>query len=90
MGLKLLNQAIQQNVEEVLLNVQALLEKKKAGYKADKVGKDILKWRDEAGTDAVNNAANLGLLPVGNAEEFAIRRRIESCLSQLSRSRNQP
>jgi CRISPR-associated protein Csc3 len=41
MGLKLLNQAIQQNVEEVLLNVQALLEKKKAGYKADKVGKDI-------------------------------------------------
>lgn len=71
-GIKVAQQAIQQNVEEVLLNVQALLEKKKAGYKADKVGKDILKWRDEAGTDAVNNAAALGLLPVGNAEEFAI------------------
>lgn len=71
-GIKVAQQAIQQNVDEVLLNLQALLEKKKAGYKADKVGKDILKWRDEAGTDAVNNAANLGLLPVGNAEEFAI------------------
>jgi CRISPR-associated protein Csc3 len=70
-GIKVAQQAIQQNVDEVLLNVQALLEKKKAGYKADKVGKDILKWRDEAGTDAVKNAANLGLLPVGNAEEFA-------------------
>ena len=71
-GIKVAQQAIQQNVEEVLLNLQALLEKKKASYKADKVGKDLLKWRDEAGTDAVNNAANLGLLPVGNAEEFAI------------------
>ncbi|MBD0307415.1 MAG: CRISPR-associated protein Csc3, partial [Microcoleus sp. T1-bin1] len=71
-GIKVAQQAIQQNVDEVLLNVQALLEKKKTGYKADKVGKDILKWQDEAGTDAVNNAANLGLLPVGNAEEFAI------------------
>jgi CRISPR-associated protein Csc3 len=71
-GIKVAQQAIQQNVDEVLLNLQALLEKKKAGYKAEKVGKDIIKWRDEAGTDAVNNAANLGLLPVGNAEEFAI------------------
>jgi CRISPR-associated protein Csc3 len=71
-GIKVAQQAIQQNVDEVLLNLQALLEKKKAGYKADKVGKDILKWQDEAGTDGVNNAAAVGLLPVGNAEEFAI------------------
>jgi CRISPR-associated protein Csc3 len=71
-GIKVANQAIQQDVEQVLLNVQALLEKKKASYKADKVGKDITKWREEAGTDAVNNATAVGLLPVGNAEEFAI------------------
>jgi len=71
-GIKVANQAIQQDIEQVLLNVQALLEKKKASYKADKVGKDIKKWQEEAGTDAVNNAAAVGLLPVGNAEEFAI------------------
>jgi CRISPR-associated protein Csc3 len=71
-GIKVANQAIQQNVEEALLIIQALLEKKKAGYKADKVGKDIKKWQEEAGTDAVNNATAVGLLPVGNAEEFAL------------------
>jgi CRISPR-associated protein Csc3 len=31
-GIKIAHQAIQQDVEEVLLNVQALLEKKKAGF----------------------------------------------------------
>lgn len=69
-GIKVTHQAIQQDVEQVLLNVTALLEKKKASYKADKIAKDIAKWGDEAGYDAVNNAANVGLLPVSNAEEF--------------------
>ncbi len=71
-GIKIAHQAIQQNVEEVLVNVEALLEKKKAGYKSDKVAKDILKWGDTAGTDAVKNAVDLELLPVNNPEEFAI------------------
>jgi hypothetical protein len=71
-GIKIAQSAIQQNVEEVLLNVQALLEKKKAGFKADKINKDIAKWGDTAGADAVENAAAVGLLAVGSAEEFAI------------------
>ncbi|MCW6051652.1 CRISPR-associated protein Csc3 [Lyngbya sp. CCAP 1446/10] len=71
-GIKIAQSAIQQNVEEVLLNVQALLEKKKAGFKADKINKDIAKWGDTAGADAVQNAAAIGLLAVGSAEEFAI------------------
>ncbi|WP_009632562.1 hypothetical protein [Synechocystis sp. PCC 7509] len=71
-GIKIAHQAIQQNIEEVLLNVQALLEKKKAGFKAEKVAKDIIKWGETAGDDAVKNAANVGLQPVSNAEEFAI------------------
>jgi CRISPR-associated protein Csc3 len=71
-GIKIAQSAIQQNVEEVLLNVQALLEKKKAGFKADKINKDIAKWGDSAGADAVQNAAAIGLLAVGSAEEFAI------------------
>lgn len=71
-GIKIAHQAIQQNTDEVLLNVQALLEKKKAGFKAEKVAKDITKWGDAAGDDAVINAANVGLQPVINAEEFAI------------------
>ena len=71
-GIKIAQSAIQQNVEEVLLNVQALLENKKAGFKADKINKDIAKWGDTAGVDAVQNAVALGLLAVGSAEEFAI------------------
>ena len=71
-GIKIARSAIQQNIEEVLLNVQALLEKKKAGFKADKINKDIAKWGDTAGASAVENAAAVGLLPVGSAEEFAI------------------
>ncbi|MBO3458940.1 CRISPR-associated protein Csc3, partial [Aetokthonos hydrillicola] len=71
-GIKINHQAIQQNIEEVLVNVEALLEKKKAGYKSDKVAKDISKWGDAAGTDAVKNADALGLTPVSNAEEFSI------------------
>lgn len=71
-GIKIAQQAIQQNVEEVLVNVEALLEKKKTGYKSDKVAKDISNWSNAAGTEAVNNAAELGLLPVSNAEEFAV------------------
>ncbi len=71
-GIKVAHQAIQQNFDEVLVNVEALLEKKKAGYKPDKVAQDIAKWGDIAGPDAVKNADALGLLPVDNAEEFSV------------------
>jgi CRISPR-associated protein Csc3 len=71
-GIKVAQQAIQQNIEEVLINVQALLEKKKAGFKSDKVAKDVSKWGDAAGADAIKNATKLELLPVSNADEFAI------------------
>jgi CRISPR-associated protein Csc3 len=71
-GIKVTHQAIQQNVDEVLVNVQALLERKKAGYKSDKIAKDVSKWGDNAGADAIKKAAELGLLPVSNAEEFSI------------------
>lgn len=71
-GIKVTHQAIQQNVDEVLVNIQALLERKKAGYKSDKIAKDVSKWGDNAGEDAIKKAAELGLLPVSSAEEFAI------------------
>jgi CRISPR-associated protein Csc3 len=71
-GIKVAHQAIQQNTDEVLVNVQALLERKKAGYKSDKIAKDVTKWGDNAGEDALKKAAEMGLLPVSNAEEFAL------------------
>jgi CRISPR-associated protein Csc3 len=71
-GIKVSHQAIQQNVDEVLVNIQALLEKKKAGYKSDKIAKDVSKWGDNAGENAIKKSAELGLLPVSSAEEFAI------------------
>ncbi|WP_413167535.1 CRISPR-associated protein Csc3 [Capilliphycus salinus ALCB114379] len=71
-GIKVNHQALQQNPDEALIQVQALLEKKKAGFKTDKVSTDVRKYGDAAGTEAVNQAAAVGLLPVTNAEEFAI------------------
>jgi len=71
-GIKVTHQAIQQNIDEVLNNVQALLERKKASYKSDKIAKDVTKWGDNAGEDALKKAAEIGLVPVNNAEEFAI------------------
>lgn len=71
-GIKINHQAIQQNTEEVLISVIANLEKKKAGYKLDRIAKDITKWGNNAGEDAIQKAAELGLLPVSSAEEFAI------------------
>ncbi|MHC5935507.1 CRISPR-associated protein Csc3 [Nostoc sp.] len=71
-GIKVTHQAIQQNIEEVLVNVEALLERKKAGYKSDKIAKDVIKWGEAAGADALIKAAELQLLPVSSAEEFAI------------------
>ncbi len=71
-GIKIAQQAIQQNIDEVLINVNAVLEKKKAGYKQDKITKDISKWSEDAGADALKTATQLGLIPVNNAEEFAV------------------
>ncbi len=71
-GIKVTQQAIQQNIEEVLVNIEALLEKKKASYKSDKIAKDVTKWGDAAGAEALEKAAELGLIPVSSSEEFAI------------------
>jgi len=71
-GIKIAPEAIKENIEKVLLIVRACLEKKRANYKQDKIDNDVKKWSTEAGEDAVNQARNLGLLPVSSAEEFAI------------------
>ena len=72
-GIKISSQAVQHDREEVLSVVMALLERKKAGFKADKVQADIDKWGlQKAGEDSVAAALAAGLLPVSNADEFAI------------------
>jgi CRISPR-associated protein Csc3 len=72
-GIKVSAQAVQHNHEEVLNVVLALLEKKRAGFKADKVQGDVAKWgKQKAGEDAMAVAIEAGLLPVSNADEFAI------------------
>lgn len=71
-GIKVNFQAIEQNPEETLICVKALLDKKQAGFKLDKVKKDIEKYGGGAGETAVTEAAAVGLIPVATAEEFAI------------------
>jgi CRISPR-associated protein Csc3 len=72
-GIKVSAQAVQHDREEVLSVVLALLERKKAGFKADKVQADVAKWGNQkAGEENVATAIEAGLLPVSNADEFAI------------------
>ncbi len=89
-GIKVALQAIQQNIDEVVINFQALLEKKKAGFKADKIAKDISKWGEVAGDDAINQADELGLAPVSSAEEFALSEGLKAAYLSYRESRLNP
>ncbi|NMF81790.1 CRISPR-associated protein Csc3 [Nodosilinea sp. P-1105] len=71
-GIKVDPQAVQQNPEAAIEQVDALLVKKFSGYKADKITQDVQKYSGEAGATAVAAAAELGLLPISNAEDFAV------------------
>lgn len=72
-GVKISNQAVQHDREEVLNAVLSLLEKKKAGFKLDKIQNDIEKWGNQkVEPAALQTALEAGLVPVSNAEEFGI------------------
>ena len=71
-GIKVSQQAIEQNIEATLDQVDALLVKKANSYKLDKITTDIKKYGDKAGKEAVKLTSELGLIPVSNGEEFAI------------------
>ncbi|NJO10828.1 MAG: CRISPR-associated protein Csc3 [Leptolyngbyaceae cyanobacterium SL_1_1] len=71
-GIKVDPQAVQQNPDAAIEQVDALLVKKFSGYKADKITQDIQKYGGDAGESAVAAAAELDLLPISNAEEFAV------------------
>ena len=71
-GIKINAQAIQQNPEGALEEVDKLLVKKLNSYKSDKLLRDIEKYGNDAGENAIKTAAELGLLPISNADEFAL------------------
>lgn len=71
-GIKVDPQAIQQNPEAALEQIEILLTRKLSGFKAEKVSKDIEKYGGDAGAEAVAAAEAVGLTPVATAEEFAL------------------
>jgi CRISPR-associated protein Csc3 len=71
-GIKVDPQAIQQNPEGALEQVEILLTRKLSGYKSDKVAQDIEKYGRDAGEDAIAAAQAVGLTPVATADEFAL------------------
>ncbi|MDX2239444.1 MAG: hypothetical protein NW224_02065 [Leptolyngbyaceae cyanobacterium bins.302] len=72
-GIKISSQAVQHDREEVLNVVLALLEKKKAGFKLDKIQSDVEKWGNQKVDPAALQAAlDIGLIPVTGAEDFSI------------------
>jgi CRISPR-associated protein Csc3 len=71
-GIKVDPQAIQQNPEAALEQVEILLTRKLSGYKSDKVAQDIEKYGRDAGENAIAAAQAVGLTPVATADEFAL------------------
>lgn len=71
-GIKVDPQAIQQNPEGALDQVDALLVKKFSSFNLDKVAKDVEKYGTAAGEEAVTVAAGFGLLPIATSDEFAV------------------
>ncbi|MGK7883358.1 MAG: hypothetical protein AB4057_01885 [Crocosphaera sp.] len=71
-GIKVNEQAIQQNSDGSIEAVDKLLVKKFKSYKADKLTQDINKYGGDAGEQAVAVATKLGLYPVANAEDFSL------------------
>ena len=71
-GIKVDPQAIQQNPEGALEQVEVLLTRKLSGYKSDKVAQDIEKYGRDAGENAIAAAQAVGLTPVATADEFAL------------------
>lgn len=71
-GIKVDPQAVQQNPDAAIEQVDALLVKKFSSYRPEKIAQDVQKYGGEAGAAAVAAAADLGLLPIASAEDFAI------------------
>lgn len=71
-GIRIMSQAVQQDLQEVIKVVLYHLERKKAGYKAEKVQAEINKHITKVDSSALIAANKVGLLPVSNAEEFAL------------------
>ncbi|MBD2093481.1 CRISPR-associated protein Csc3 [Microcoleus sp. FACHB-1515] len=72
-GIKISNQAVQHDRDQVLTVVLALLEKKKAGFKQEKLQGDIEKWGSQkVDAIALEAARSAGLIAATTAEEFGI------------------
>ncbi|KAM3114633.1 hypothetical protein [Phormidesmis sp. 146-33] len=71
-GIRIMPQAVQQNLQEVVKVVLYHLERKKAGYKAERVQGEVSKHLTKVDQTALAAANEVGLLPVSNAEEFAL------------------
>jgi CRISPR-associated protein Csc3 len=72
-GIKVSNKAVMHDRKEVLNTVLALLEKKRVGFKAEKVQGDVEKWGNQKVQLAeLQMAFEVGLLAITNSEEFGI------------------
>lgn len=71
-GIKIDPKAVRQNPDAVIDTVDALLAKKFATYKADKVAGDVAKYGAAAGEAAIDQAVVAGLTWIATAESFAI------------------
>jgi CRISPR-associated protein Csc3 len=71
-GIKIDPKAIQQDPDAAIDVVDALLTKKFATYKADKVAGDVAKYGAAAGNEAIAQAKAAGLMAITTAEGFAI------------------
>lgn len=89
-GIKVDLQAVKLNPGDAIVEVDKRLLNKFSGYKAAKVNEDIKKWAAKAGEKALDDAIELGLVPVSSAEEFAVSEGLKACYLSYRRANLSP
>jgi CRISPR-associated protein Csc3 len=78
-GIKIAPQAVQHDLDEVISTVLARLEKKKAGFKLNKIQQDVNKWGiEKTGEEVVAQAEINGLQAIQNDDDFMIAEGLKS------------
>jgi CRISPR-associated protein Csc3 len=90
-GIKVSGRALQFDSSEILTLVSAQLERKRAGFKAEKVKGDIAKWgAQKVGEAGVQAALEQGLLPVATADDFAVAEGLKAAYLSYREGSPQP
>jgi len=71
-GIKIQDDALNQDLEQIMMIVTAKLEEKRTKFKSDKIKADIQKWASKASEEGLQAAEEADLSPVQGAADFTV------------------